>query len=76
MQWGARFAGGKTRDLVALSSLALKEDGTTSCMLAGEGVSPGGGTLIRRITMLRDQSQSKAFDRNWSRRGGYSRPSP
>jgi hypothetical protein len=62
---GARFAGGTTRYLVALSSLALRQDGRSPCWPA-RAFLPAQGTLIRRITMLRDQSQSKAFDRNWS----------
>ncbi len=62
---GARFAGGTTRYLVALSSLALRQDGRSPCWPA-RAFLPARGTLIRRITMLRDQSQSKAFDRTWS----------
>jgi BlaR1 peptidase M56 len=62
---GARFAGGTTRYLVALSSLALRQDGRSPCWPA-RAFLPARGTLIRRITMLRDQSQSRAFDRTWS----------
>ena len=62
---GARFAGGTTRYLVALSSLALRQDGRSPGWPA-RAFLPARGTLIRRITMLRDQSQSRAFDRNWS----------
>ena len=53
---GARFAGGTTRYLVALSSLALRQDGRSPCWPA-RAFLPARGTLIRRITMLRDQSQ-------------------
>jgi beta-lactamase regulating signal transducer with metallopeptidase domain len=62
---GARFAGGTTRYLVALSSLALRQDGRSPCWPA-RAFLPARGTLIRRITMLRDQSQSKALNRTWS----------
>jgi hypothetical protein len=62
---GARFAGGRTRYLVALSSLALRQDRRSPCWPA-RAFLPARGTLIRRITMLRDQSQSRAFDRTWS----------
>jgi beta-lactamase regulating signal transducer with metallopeptidase domain len=62
---GARFAGGSARYLVALSSLALRQDGRSPCWPA-RAFLPARGTLIRRIAMLRDQSQSKTFDRTWS----------
>ncbi len=63
---GARYAGGPARYLVALSSLALRQDGRSPCWPA-RAFLPAKGTLIRRIAMLRDQSQSKAFDQTWSR---------
>ncbi|HKI20945.1 MAG TPA: M56 family metallopeptidase, partial [Isosphaeraceae bacterium] len=63
---GARFAGGTTRYLVALSSLALRQDGRSPCWPA-RAFLPARGTLIRRIAMLRDESSTKTFDRPWSR---------
>ena len=62
---GARFAGGRARYLVALSSLALRQDGRSSCWPA-RAFLPARGTLIRRIAMLRDESKAKTFDRPWS----------
>jgi hypothetical protein len=63
---GARFAGGPALYLVALSSLALRQDGRSPCWPA-RAFLPARGTLIRRITMLQDQSPSMTFDRPWSR---------
>ena len=48
----ARFAGGRASYLVALSRLALKQDGRSLCWPAREFL-PVRGTLIRRIAMLR-----------------------
>ena len=59
---GARFAGGPTRYLVALSSLALRQDGRSPSWPA-RAFLPARGTLIRRIAMLRDGSNIKTFDR-------------
>jgi hypothetical protein len=50
---GARFAGGPTRYLVALSSLALRQDGRSPSWPA-RAFLPARGTLIRRIAMLRN----------------------
>jgi beta-lactamase regulating signal transducer with metallopeptidase domain len=63
---GARFAGGPTRYLVALSSLALRQDGRSPSWPA-RAFLPARGTLIRRIAMLRDESKSKTLQRPWSR---------
>ncbi|WZP00433.1 M56 family metallopeptidase [Isosphaeraceae bacterium EP7] len=54
---GARFAGGRVTYLLALSSLALKQDGRSPSWPA-RAFLPGRGTLIRRITMLRDQNET------------------
>jgi hypothetical protein len=59
---GARFAGGRTSYLVALSRLALKQDERSPCWLAREFL-PVRGTLIRRIAMLRRQNGAGAMDR-------------
>lgn len=60
---GARFAGGRTRYLLSLSRLALRQDGRSPCWPA-RGFLPAKGNLIRRIAMLRDERLSK--DRPWS----------
>ena len=62
---GARFARGRGPYLLALSRLCLSREDGQSPMLAGEDVPPARGTLIRRITMLRDNSE--AVERPWSR---------
>ncbi len=62
---GAQFAGGRARYVVALSSLALKQDGRSPCWPA-RAFLPARGTLIRRIAMLRDGSTTQPFDRTWS----------
>ena len=62
---GAQFAGGRARYLVALSSLALRQDGRSPCWPA-RAFLPARGTLIRRIAMLRDGSTTQPFDRPWS----------
>jgi beta-lactamase regulating signal transducer with metallopeptidase domain len=59
---GAQFAGGRARYLVALSSLALRQDGRSPCWPA-RAFLPARGTLIRRIAMLRDESNTKPSDR-------------
>ena len=59
---GARFAGGPGRYLVALSSLALRQD-VRSPGWPARAFLPARGTLIRRIAMLRNESNSKPFDR-------------
>ncbi len=63
---GARFAGGPTRYLVALSSLALRQDGRSPCWPA-RAFLPARGTLIRRIAMLRDGSNITTLRAAWSR---------
>jgi hypothetical protein len=63
---GARFAGGCTSYLVALSRLALEQDGRSPCWPAREFL-PARGTLIRRITMLRRQDRTETMDRPLSR---------
>jgi hypothetical protein len=62
----ARFAGGRASYLVALSRLALKQDGRTLCWPAREFL-PARGTLIRRIAMLRRQNGTEPTDRPFSR---------
>ena len=59
---GARFAGGRARYLVALSRLALKQDGRSLYWPAREFLA-GRGTLIRRIAMLRDPSGTGSIER-------------
>ena len=61
---GARFAGGRSRYLVALSRLALRQDGRSPCWPA-RAFLPRQGTLIRRIAMLNQDTE--AGDRTWSR---------
>jgi hypothetical protein len=63
---GARFAGGRASYLVALSSLALKQDGQSPCWPAREFLAAQ-GTLIRRILMLRRQNGTGMMDRPLSR---------
>lgn len=59
---GARFAGGRASYLLALSRLALKQDGRSPSWPAREFL-PGRRILIRRIEMLRDQSGTRTYDR-------------
>jgi hypothetical protein len=61
---GAMFAGGRARYLRSLSRLALRQDGRLPCWPA-RAFLPAKGTLIRRITMLREDT--KGLDRPWSR---------
>ena len=62
---GARFAGGRTAYLVALSSLALKQDGRSPSWPA-RAFLPARGTLIRRIAMLRNENETKNAGPGWS----------
>jgi beta-lactamase regulating signal transducer with metallopeptidase domain len=59
---GAQFAGGRTCYMVALSSLALRQDGR-SPLWPARAFLPARGTLIRRIAMLRDESNTDPSDR-------------
>ena len=61
---GARFAGGRASYLVALSRLALSQDGRSSWWPA-RAFLPAPGTLIRRIAMLRDGSEMGSSERPW-----------
>ena len=61
---GARFAGGRGPYLVALSRLALRQDGRSPSWPA-RAFLPARGTLIRRIAMLREETL--VVDRPWSR---------
>jgi hypothetical protein len=61
---GARFAGGRGAYLLALSRLALKQDGRFPRWPARSFL-PARRTLIRRIAMLRDDSVSA--ERPWPR---------
>ncbi len=61
---GARFAGGRARYLVALSRLALRQDGRSPCWPA-RAFLPRQGTLIRRIGMLNQDMEVE--DRTWTR---------
>ena len=63
---GARFAGGPAAYVVALSSLALKQDDRRSLSWPARAFLPTRGTLIRRIAMLRNESRSSAFLRTRS----------
>ena len=60
---GARFAGGKRLYLQSLSRLALRQDGRPPCWPA-RAFLPANQTLIRRIAMLRAETNSS--DRPWS----------
>jgi hypothetical protein len=60
---GARFAGGKALYLQSLSRLALRQDGRRPCWPV-RAFLPAKETLIRRIAMLRDETNSS--DRPWS----------
>ena len=62
---GARFAGGRTSYLVALASLALKQDGRSPGWPA-RAFLPARGTLIRRIKMLRIENEAGISARGWS----------
>ncbi len=61
---GARHAGGRVGYLVALSRLALEQDGRSPCWPA-RAFLPARGTLIRRIAMLRDETRTRTIDRPW-----------
>ena len=54
---GARFSGGRAAYLVALSSLALKQDGRSPSWPA-RAFLPARGTLIRRIKMLKNETET------------------
>jgi len=64
----ARFSGGRAAYLVALSSLALKQDGRSPRWPA-RAFLPARGTLIRRIAMLRNESRANELAPTsiWSR---------
>jgi hypothetical protein len=63
---GAEFAGGRTSYLLALSRLALKQDGRSPSGLA-RAFLPARGTLIRRIKMLRIENETGTVSRGWSK---------
>jgi hypothetical protein len=63
---GARHAGGRGGYLVALSRLALRQDGR-SLSWPARAFLPARGTLIRRIAMLRDEGRTGMEGRPWSR---------
>ena len=63
---GARFAGGRASYLVALSSLALKQDGRSPTWPA-RAFLPARGTLIRRIKMLKNENETMVSGRAWSK---------
>jgi beta-lactamase regulating signal transducer with metallopeptidase domain len=56
---GARFAGGRSVYLRALSRMTLRQDSRPTCALAASYLSTP-GTLMRRIQMLRDKDGSTA----------------
>ena len=58
----ARFAGGRSNYLIVLARLALRQDGRSPRWPAREFL-PDRGPLIRRIAMLRDQSEIGSADR-------------
>jgi hypothetical protein len=64
---GARYAGGRGGYLVALSRLALRQDGR-SLSWPARAFLPARGTLIRRIAMLRDDVRTGTDGRPLSRR--------
>jgi BlaR1 peptidase M56 len=61
---GVHFAGGRSTYLLALSRLALRQDGRFPCWPA-RAFLPARGALITRIDML--QNDSRSMDRPWSR---------
>jgi hypothetical protein len=63
---GARYVGGRGDYLVALSRLALRQDGR-SLSWPARAFLPARGTLIRRIAMLRDDVRNETAGRPWSR---------
>jgi beta-lactamase regulating signal transducer with metallopeptidase domain len=65
---GARHAGGRGGYLVALSRLALRQDGRSPCWPA-RAFLPARGTLTRRIAMLRDETRIGTLTRPWTRAG-------
>jgi hypothetical protein len=65
---GARLAGGRVGYLVALSRMALRHDGRSPWWPA-RAFLPARGTLIRRITMLRDENRMAMVEGPCSRAG-------
>ena len=65
-RWAHEHAGGRAGYLVALSRLALRQDGRSPCWPA-RAFLPARGTLIRRISMLREETRTGMVDRPWSR---------
>ena len=63
---GARFSGGRSAYIVALSRLALRQDGRSPSWPA-RAFLPARGTLIRRIKMLRNETESRIPGQLWSR---------
>jgi hypothetical protein len=63
---GAEFAGGRSSYLLALSQLALKQDGRSPSWPA-RAFLPTRGTLIRRIKMLRIENPKTFSSMNFSR---------
>ncbi len=63
---GAQFAGGRSCYLLALSRLALKQDGRPLSWPA-RAFLPTRGTLIRRIAMLKNETKSWDTGVSWSR---------
>lgn len=63
---GAEYAGGRSSYLLALSHLALEQDGRPLSWPA-RAFLPARGTLIRRIAMLRDESRTRMIERPWTR---------
>jgi hypothetical protein len=61
---GARFAGGRSAYLVALSRLALRTNGPSPSWPA-RAFLPARGTLIRRIAMLRRVSDGEDLEKPW-----------
>ena len=68
---GAQHAGGRAGYLVTLSRLALRQDGRSPCWPA-RAFLPARGTLIRRISMLREETRTGTVDRPWSRARRFS----
>jgi beta-lactamase regulating signal transducer with metallopeptidase domain len=63
---GAKFAGGRSSYLLALSRLVLEQDGRPSSWPARTFL-PARGTLIRRIAMLKDETETKMTGPTWTR---------
>ena len=65
-EMGARFAGGRSSYLLALSRLALEQEGRSPSWPA-RAFLPARGTLIRRIAMLKNETEANGPRQGWSK---------